>query len=178
MNRKQVVEACCYLNEAERSLHHVLNPACHWADFVAYYVPEKVAALKQLARTFQPGAPAIQRDFPTVEELLEWYRAPGILHSIFGFCIGPFQSCWRIPADEASFVASVFDAMMQLLSVRDKPDDHRLIAARMTTLAAHRIIEERCLGLRELNNVRKVGWFNQLPHQPTLTVTDILRDVA
>ena len=177
--RKEVVEACCYLNEAERSLHHVLNPACRWHDFLAYYTPDKVAALKRFVDVFQPQAAKTDNVFPVVAELARWYRPPGVFRHFLGACVGRFRSRWRVLPEEAAFIGAVFAALVRILAEGEKPHADRLIAARMATCSAHQIIEVRCSGLHELKTVRqRIGWFNRLPHQPTLTVAEILRDVA
>ena len=178
LTRRQIVEACCYLNEAERSLHHVLNPACHRTDFVAYYIPVKVAALKQFARVFHPAEPTGDVLFPTVKDIWEIHRSPGFLRTILGVCFGALKSNWRIPTDEAARIGTVFDAMVQCLLRRDKPTDQQLIAWRMTTFKSHKLIAAHCPGLWDLPKARRVGWFIQLPHQPTFTIAEILRDVA
>jgi len=68
--------------------------------------------------------------------------------------------------------------MVQCLSRRDKPTDDQLIVSRRSAFGAHQLIAARCPGLRELAKARNIGWFNQMPYQPTLTVSEILRDVA
>lgn len=178
LTRKQVVEASCYLNEAERSLHFVLNPACRWMDFVAYYTPSKVDALKRFARLFQPQPPTEPVEFSTVETIWRCHRPLGIVKTLLDVCFGALKSHWRIPIAEAAVVGTVFDAMLQCLLRREKPTDDQLISSRMSAYSAHQLIASHCPGLRELANVRSIGWFNQMPYQPTRTVADILRDVA
>lgn len=175
--RKEIVTAYCYLREAERSIHRALNPACRWSDFVGYYQPSKLAALQHFAGRFQPALPIADHAFPSQQDACR-VREPGLLSILYGICFGRWQQAWRLADDEIAYLGAVFGAIVHLLKAATKPGADILISARMATYDAERILESRCQGLSELQRAMRVAHFDQSPSLATVTVSDILRDVA
>jgi hypothetical protein len=177
LTRKEIVEAYCYLREAERSLHRALNPACPWRDLLAYYVPSKVNAVQRLAALFPLRLPGHRSGFPTATEV-QRLPPPGILRRFFGICFGPMQRNWRFRVEEIAYLGTVFDALVRFLLSRDRPGSDELISARMALCDAQTFIRRRCPGLAELKQAEKTAHFDQSPDLANLPVADILRDVA
>src|SRR5262245_46577081 len=109
LTRKEIVEAYCYLREAERSLHRALNPACPWRDLQAYYVLSKVSAVQRLAALLPLRLPGHRCGFPTATEVKRLPR-PGVLRQFFGMCLGPMRHSWRFREEEIAYLGTVFDA--------------------------------------------------------------------
>ena len=177
VKRKEIVEAFCYLREAERSIHRALNPACRWSDFVAYYDAEKRAGLRHFAERFQPALRVAELGFPSQEDARR-VAQPRWWSILFGACFGRWEKSWRFSADEIAYIGAVFGAIIQLLTVTIKPSAEELVEARMATCGAVCIIRDRCYGLAELQRAFDVVHFDQSPNLPLLPIADILRDVA
>src|SRR5262245_54286005 len=118
--RKEIVTVFCYLREAERSIHRALNPACRWSDFVDYYQPAKVAALRHFAERFQPALATVDKGFPSAEQARR-LRGPGWLSILKNVCFGHWQRTWCFSEDEIAYLGSIFVAILHLLIAELKP---------------------------------------------------------
>ncbi|MCI0378274.1 MAG: hypothetical protein L0215_11760 [Gemmataceae bacterium] len=176
LQKKQLLTVYCYLREAERSLHFLMNPARSWDEFLAYYDDDKIRAIRQLSDRLLDNFP---------ETVLNGKIAappstpkPGFFRVVFGPWLNNWKKSWNLPVESVVFPGRCLSALVALLEKGAKPSAESLFQLRLAFSDAERRLEFACYGLKELDVAQHIAHFDQPDTQSALSIPQFLQKVA
>lgn len=177
--RRLALKARCYFWEAERSVHILLDPVSRWSEFSEYFGVQKKAEIADLLQELEnhlPRSEVIRRI--SRADLAQQSKGTGFFRLVFGPWLAPWQSRFAfLPLDLHYLLQSLKD-FLAFLGNPQKPDSDFLIQLRMRLCDCGYILEDRCLGWKEMKEATKIRCFGWKPWFPTVTIQEFLAKAA
>jgi hypothetical protein len=172
---KELVIRCYALcRQAERSLDRALRAP--WAEFAAYYGPDRLSALETVAARLEAELPqpAVSHAPPRFEEV---YRQRA-LGKAFGLLLGKLgifrKTTFAFREPEVRFVLAKLQALVNLLGRKERPAQEEIIASRMAMYDCQRLLEGPCYGLPELARANRVEHFLYPEHWQPVKLEELV----
>jgi hypothetical protein len=166
-----VLKFFCLARQAERSIDFALSSQRQWDLLRQYYDSARLGILESAVdslRTLLPQAAA-----PASRDAAYRLRVFWVLTYPVRIILNRFRTTWSFRETELQFILQTFQAVIDILKRREKPESPRLVQARMDLHACEVIIERKLIGLPEIRQAERIEHFCQASHIKPFNLEEI-----
>jgi hypothetical protein len=151
--------ACC--RQAERSLDFALGSSQQWQGLLDYYEDKRrriQCVADELERLGGIPVTAVRRLQVERHAFLRPLLRP------FRRAANSWRSSWQFPEEELVFLRGTLEKLLNILKQREPPTSPEVIDLRMDLHACETLIEQRLVGVADLEKARRIEHFGQADH--------------
>ena len=178
IHKDLVLRTRCYLWEAERSVHILLDPTMRWVDFFGYYDAKKRSELDnitdELAAKLSPED--LTRKISREDFAREW--RPPVIRIFLGRWLAPRQRSFAFRSLDVNYLVQSLRTFLDFLHSSQKPVFDSLVRLRMQLYDCGSVIENRCYGWQALKHVKEIATFGWTYWGGPLTISQFLAKSA
>jgi len=168
------VYGCC--RQAERSVDFALGSAKQWQGLRDYYDEAKRSAVRRVVRDLrEKGAPSAAK---LTRERLERAEIVSLVPWLVRWLGNRGRTTWRFSGEQVAFLHGTLERFQETLECGAPPGAAELIELRMDLHACETLIEQRLVGVADLETARGIEHFCQAPHLRTVSLQELVRAAA
>lgn len=159
LTKNEALLLCCYLRQAERSVHYALSWPDSWSEFTAYYRGDRQNHIAKVIDMLKDAGGA--EDGTPARRALSRRCLSNIASCSAGIIINRFKSKWSFGADEILSFSSALERLMLATVDSTPPPLEELLELRMDLFASHHAIACRLVGVREMPATLNIEHFGE-----------------